>query len=327
MAAFESPVEANFLSEFHENKENVEWLEKVTAKLGADRLSEVSALYPMLFERIIAAMVARNRSAEIFHLIELYLSYFDDFDLANILDAELKDEQKLLEAWPIYMYGRDKQGHPVFYDELPSSDIANLFKVFTAAAAKEDEAKNSESDKMNSNESKHDDADDEYGFSFDSVSRLWRRFRFKFYARLSREKQLESARRETTILRHVLVWDLRNFSYRRFAAHFSMLVRIGKTVITDEQLMFPETMHRVLLVNAPWSFALLWKVISTVIDTGTATKIKIVGADESLAAMLEVIDIAQIPNRYGGEGPWEVRLGLTAGTKNADVNVDDCKSI
>ena len=78
--------------------------------------------------------------------------------------------------------------------------------------------------------------------------------------------------------------------------------------MTDEQLMFPETLYKLYLVNVPPAFMIVWKVVSSVIDARVLEKIKLLGTD-FLDEMLKDIDIEQIPQRYGGKAKWKVRWG------------------
>jgi len=130
---------------------------------------------------------------------------------------------------------------------------------------------------------------------------------------MTRYKQVQSQRYGTTILKHILVMDLKHFSFLSVASNLNFYAKIARTVITDEQLVYPETLHRLLIINCPQSFMICWKVISTVIDAGVLEKIKLLGSDY-LGEMLKDIDIEQIPPRYGGKAKWKVRLGDVADT-------------
>ncbi len=75
---FQKPIEANFLTEFNRNKEDVEWLKKVNGKYG-DKISNLS--YPFVIERIINRLTSRKRSHEIYEHIDKYLHYYHTYSL------------------------------------------------------------------------------------------------------------------------------------------------------------------------------------------------------------------------------------------------------
>ena len=280
----EQPIEADFIAKFRDNKGHQEWYKIIETKYGADRLSELNQTLPLIVERIIQTLNSTERSDQIILRIENVMKYFDDYDLGNIHSVKLKDEELLFESWPLYIFGHDKMGHPVFYDEVASADASKIYEIFKSAANGDGEQ--------------------------DSM-RLVRMFRFKFYAKMTRYKQVLSEQYNTTILQDILVMDLKDFSYLSVAANFNFYVKIVQSVISDEQLMFPETSYRLMLINCPRSFTMFWKVISTVIDPSVKEKVKILGSD-FLKEMLKDIDIDQIPPRYGGTSKLKIRLGDVA---------------
>jgi len=74
---------------------------------------------------------------------------------------------------------------------------------------------------------------------------------------------------------------------------------------------YPETLGRLLIINAPFFFHTIWTVVSTFLDERTLTKIKVVGADYQ-KDLFEVLGGAEnVPTEYGGK--LEVPGGLYAG--------------
>ncbi|CAN0058308.1 unnamed protein product, partial [Ectocarpus sp. 13 AM-2016] len=68
------------------------------------------------------------------------------------------------------------------------------------------------------------------------------------------------------------------------------------------QKHYPERQSRILVVNAPWWFAGIWKGVSGVLSSGTQAKLQIRGKN-FLPALLEHVDASQIPSEYGGNSP------------------------
>ena len=78
---------------------------------------------------------------------------------------------------------------------------------------------------------------------------------------------------------------------------------------------FPESLHKMFIVNAPKIFRVVWAVVRTFLDKRTRDKIAILGGrDEYLPHLLEEIDAQNLPTFLGGQddsidfineqGPW-----------------------
>eukprot|EP00484_Ammonia_sp_Unknown_P012913 CAMPEP_0197068102 /NCGR_PEP_ID=MMETSP1384-20130603/184358_1 /TAXON_ID=29189 /ORGANISM="Ammonia sp." /LENGTH=98 /DNA_ID=CAMNT_0042505727 /DNA_START=1 /DNA_END=294 /DNA_ORIENTATION=- len=72
--------------------------------------------------------------------------------------------------------------------------------------------------------------------------------------------------------------------------------------------IFPETVHKIFIINAPWIFQQIWKICSSFLDEITVQKTNILGSDY-LKELVKYIDITMIPKEYGGQGIWEPRPG------------------
>ncbi|CAM9822972.1 unnamed protein product, partial [Ectocarpus sp. 12 AP-2014] len=68
------------------------------------------------------------------------------------------------------------------------------------------------------------------------------------------------------------------------------------------QKHYPERQSRILVVNAPWWFAGIWKGVSGVLSSGTQAKLQIRGKN-FLSTLLEHVEASQIPSEYGGDSP------------------------
>ena len=72
--------------------------------------------------------------------------------------------------------------------------------------------------------------------------------------------------------------------------------------------LFPETLYKVFIINAPWAFQMIWKVICKFLDEITVQKTAILGGDY-LKEMVKFIDLEMIPKEFGGKGIWDPRPG------------------
>lgn len=68
-----------------------------------------------------------------------------------------------------------------------------------------------------------------------------------------------------------------------------------------DSLCFPETMNKMIIVNAPKFFTLTWKVIKGWIDARTAAKVELYSSKSSSSKrLLELVDKNELPSDYGG---------------------------
>lgn len=67
---------------------------------------------------------------------------------------------------------------------------------------------------------------------------------------------------------------------------------------------FPETLHCMVIMNAPTWFAMAWKIIKGFIDPRTAKKIEVyASAEKGRRRLGELVDQSEIPSDFGGTSP------------------------
>lgn len=91
-------------------------------------------------------------------------------------------------------------------------------------------------------------------------------------------------------------------------------LEIGKQFLTTLRLVYAGQIHRIFVVNAPFSFSVLWSVFSPFVGTDTKDKIAIIkdyGKDKE-KEFLHLYDRKELPS-------WAV----PGGEKNRSLNVDE----
>jgi hypothetical protein len=66
---------------------------------------------------------------------------------------------------------------------------------------------------------------------------------------------------------------------------------------------YPETLHTIVVVNAPSFFPTVWSWIKAWFDEGTRNKVHVLGADPG-QALLQLMDADSLPQVYGGTLPF-----------------------
>eukprot|EP00560_Eucampia_antarctica_P003361 CAMPEP_0197832262 /NCGR_PEP_ID=MMETSP1437-20131217/13961_1 /TAXON_ID=49252 ORGANISM="Eucampia antarctica, Strain CCMP1452" /NCGR_SAMPLE_ID=MMETSP1437 /ASSEMBLY_ACC=CAM_ASM_001096 /LENGTH=439 /DNA_ID=CAMNT_0043435543 /DNA_START=74 /DNA_END=1393 /DNA_ORIENTATION=+ len=97
------------------------------------------------------------------------------------------------------------------------------------------------------------------------------------------------------------ILDLAHLSMQQLT---STCLDIVKKQSFIDSLCFPETMNKMIIINAPRFFSLTWKVIKGWIDVRTANKVELYSS-KSVATkrLLELVDKNELPSDYGGTGP------------------------
>lgn len=96
----------------------------------------------------------------------------------------------------------------------------------------------------------------------------------------------------------VILFDLEGFSSDMVLSKRSRMM-ISRLVYVA-QAQYPERLRKVYLINAPYGFSTAWKLIKSILDEKTASKIKFVSGDLS-EAMSEDVDKGTLSVAYSGD--------------------------
>jgi len=107
---------------------------------------------------------------------------------------------------------------------------------------------------------------------------------------IGRRKIAISRKTGFRMTRHIIVLDAYGVSYPRFAAIKEMMYRI----IGDLQVIYPETLKRLYIINTGWLFQTAWRMVRKFVHPITAAKIVILGT--SYRNELSKAGITEIPD-------------------------------
>ena len=172
--------------------------------------------------------------------------------------------QVFLEYYPYFYYGNAKNGCPVNYFRAGSLDTQALLSMVPAEQ---------------------------------NTKYFWHTFYHSF-----REKMAEAREKNPDFVRceSINVIDLKGMSSAQLTSE-AMDCMKGVGALAN---FFPETLHCMVILNAPTWFSLTWKIIKTFIDPRTARKITVYSNEsKGNARLLELVDKSQIPNDFGGSAP------------------------
>ncbi|CAM8950904.1 unnamed protein product [Rhodiola kirilowii] len=116
---------------------------------------------------------------------------------------------------------------------------------------------------------------------------------FKRYVTYSLDKiisRMPSGQEKFISLADIGGWGYSNSDIRGYLAALSIL-----------QDCYPERLAKMYIINAPYIFMTVWKVIYPFIDNKTKKKIVFVEKKKELSTLLEDIDESQLPEVVGGK--------------------------
>merc|ERR1719461_623059 len=128
--------------------------------------------------------------------------------------------------------------------------------------------------------------------------------RSRLMKRMHNVKLAASQKYGRMIYKHCTVMDLDSFNAKKFLKERKFHEQNTK----DTADLFPESLHKLYIINAPKAFRIAWKVIQTFLHPITVEKTKILGSDY-IDELRKEIDLDMIPERYGGIGPWDIVYG------------------
>jgi hypothetical protein len=142
---------------------------------------------------------------------------------------------------------------------------------------------------------------------------FWNQFMHKFI------KEIQNAQKaDENFVRceGIQIIDLQGLSASALSADTFDVIKIaGK--ISD---FFPETLHCMLIINAPSFFSVSWTVIRKFIDPRTARRIQVYSnVAKGLSRLLEMVDPSQIPIDYGGTGGLSIASAMLRHGGNAQL--------
>lgn len=130
---------------------------------------------------------------------------------------------------------------------------------------------------------------------------LDRVFRYHIWEQelISRVCYEQSLRTRTIIETITVVLDVKGMTLNSLSSDFR---KIMSAMIKMDQDMYPETLGRILIVNAPSAFPMIWAIMKPWFDPITAAKVKILGSDYQ-AKLHEHVGVENVPTNYAGTGP------------------------
>jgi len=142
---------------------------------------------------------------------------------------------------------------------------------------------------------------------------FWYQFVHKFKVAL---RNAQAANPNVVRAEGVNVLDLAHLSTSALTSETFDVIKIASK-ISD---FFPETLHCMIILNAPSFFSMTWGVIKKLMDPRTAARIQVFSSPKKgLARLRELVDESEIPADYGGNGPSVQKVLLREASKSSTL--------
>ena len=96
---------------------------------------------------------------------------------------------------------------------------------------------------------------------------------------------------------HILVLDMAGMGMAQMDREGLAALHRG---IEIEQRYYPETLHKIVIIRAPWIFSAAWNIVSPWLSENDRAKIEISAEESGAAALAPVMEHSQIPDFLGG---------------------------
>mmetsp|Transcript_19567 Transcript_19567/g.29707 ORF Transcript_19567/g.29707 Transcript_19567/m.29707 type:complete len:440 (-) Transcript_19567:258-1577(-) len=126
----------------------------------------------------------------------------------------------------------------------------------------------------------------------------WYAMMHDFKDRLQAKKEKEGD--DFTRFECVIVLDLEKLTMGKLNSRTLRIIKVQSEI---DSICFPETLGRMIIVNAPRYFSATWAVIKSWLDPRTTGKVDVISGRSSWEKkLLEYVDKDQLPSDYGGTG-------------------------
>ena len=109
-------------------------------------------------------------------------------------------------------------------------------------------------------------------------------------------KQQVSKEKGVLVYKSIVIMDMSCLGMKHMSSSFFGPI---KSILNIDQYYYPETMHKLYVINCPFVFRMMWNIVKPMLHPLTVAKINICGYD-FITQLRSIMDDDQIPKYLGG---------------------------
>jgi len=187
-------------------------------------------------------------------MLEKFMDWRDKMNVDVIVRSKIPWTQDVLDAWPSGLHGFGKLGHPVYIERVGMIDVLSLLSR---------------------------------GLDITKIMPV----HIQVMESLVALTDKMTAERGKLLYKRIVILDLKGFGMKHITKPFYGPL---KGLIDVDQYFYPETLYRLIVVNAPFLVQALWAIMKPWLDP--ITQSKIVWGNDKLEKYIDKTDIPRFLN-------------------------------
>jgi len=208
---------------------------KLMAKIRQNLSGKLDKISNLTMLRFIRGFVhAEKPDEKSQEMLGKFADWREKEKIDQIVQMKIDYADIVAESWPTGVHGFGKKGHPVYIEQVGMIDPPTLYKR---------------------------------GLDFQKILPI----HIQTMEGLCSLKERLSEQKGTIIYKHIVILDLKGLGTKHMSSTFTTPL---KMLVDIDQYFYPETLHKMIVVNAPFIVKALWSIVRPWLDPITQDRIE-----------------------------------------------------